>query len=197
MISRKIRKEGDYLLWKVNKKTPLPYELVAGLSKELNPKVVADNNLHLLDCYFHIAHFIDKDNIIHARPPRCTVDFVDEKFLKKESKKADLELWRFKQIKENEIHSLTSILFQIGDMKYCPKKDKWLGRHYDWPAIFLACISWIPIFRGLNAKHLLHCAEFQHDGALLIGRVLSCDGSFDSLVSPNNILSGGLLRKVA
>lgn len=179
----------DLMAWKVHNKTPFPYEVVGGLSKLIPVDIQKKNGNHELDTYFHVAMFINEYEIIHAHPPKATIDTVDYEFLKNEQKIAAIEIWKPKiDIAEDVKESMVDYAKFRLDMKL--KNGKWVGARYDWAAILFSIFA--PLGLALNVRSQLHCAEIVFDVHLAHSMVLSIDGIKDPLVSPNNILGTDL-----
>lgn len=196
MILQGIIKHGDFVLHKTNRRT-FPWMNIGGFTEALNEDICKENNTDPLNGFNHIQRVDeDVDFIIHATPPRCAREKLTPRYRKKMTKRNDIEIWRLKEdIGEERQRHITREFYRLADLKWNKKKKKFIGLKYDWWALLFSPFA--ALFGiGLNARNMIHCAEIVFDSALCEDIILSSQGRFDPLVSPNNIINSGLLKKV-
>jgi hypothetical protein len=179
-------KKGDAVLWGLTIDSPWFADFIVSFTKHINPQIALQNNIDPLAGYYHIARFIDDgEHIIHAKPPRAEVTKVDKHWLKKECKRARIELWRDDKLTPEQIDGIVKQSFNLLDID---KYGKGIGVKYDYWAIFL-CVF------GLNKRTLWHCAEiFQSAGEW--DNISYMENARAELPSPNGIINSGRLRKI-
>jgi len=186
---------GDEILWKTNSHTPF-YLNIGGHTQELNYQICKENKTDIINGYNHIGKIDFLHNyIIHAKPPRAAREQLSFEWFKKETKHADLEIWRLKHDISPDRHKrIIKEFYKLVEFKMSRSKGELVGVRYDWSVYFTLPFAMIGL--GINARNRYHCSEIVFDSDKIEGIIDSPQGINDALPTPNNNINSGLRRKV-